>query len=243
MSETHLDEILKLFIKPAWQLQLSKSSSATAATDVSKFGGLPYAQKHEVWPRCPTCLNELNFVAQLKYPGETALQTFFYCFECFPWESTDETRGQWLVRSYPVATMADYVAIHPAESGEYQMAACSCTAHPVHVLPDYQDLEALSPLAYALCEKIDAEAAYEVYEAAIARLACLEDFATLLGGYPKWVQNESVQTCNICQRKMEFFAQIDSESAADLMWGDCGLVYLFRCPEHKSEFKLELQCY
>lgn len=244
MSEAYLDEILKPLIKTAWLLKLSKSKSAHTATDNSKFGGLPYAEKNESWPCCPTCKNALNFVAQLKHPTENSLHTFFYCFDCFPWGSTKDESGQWLVRSYLAPNMANYAPITPpALPNEYQMAACSCTEHPVQVLPDYYDLRKVSPLADALCEKIDDENSYDIYEAAIIRSGCLDDYATLIGGYPKWIQGETTQSCKICDAEMEFFAQLDSEDEADLMWGDCGVVYLFRCAEHKNEFALELQCY
>jgi uncharacterized protein YwqG len=139
--------------------------------------------------------------------------------------------------------MANYAAITPQTEAEYALTPCCCTEKTVQVLPDWVDLEILSPPARTLCSKMDKEAYYEVYDEAVSRNQCLTDYATLIGGYPRWIQNDSVQTCNICHAEMEFFAQIDSEEAANLMWGDTGSVYLFRCPEHKTEFKLELQCY
>ena len=241
MSEAHLDEILKPLIKTAWHLKLSKSKSAQAASCVSKFGGLPYAEKNEIWPCCPSCQNELVFIAQIKHPGENSLHTFFYCFECFPWGSTeDEETGQWLVRSYQNVSMANYVEIKPVNPPDYEIQPCRCSEQRVKVLPDRDDLEFLSPQAQALFGK---DNPYEIYEAAASRSGCLTDFATLIGGYPKWIQGETTKSCEICGSKMEFFAQVDSEENSYLMWGDCGMVYLFRCPEHKTEFKLELQCY
>lgn len=240
MSEAHLDEILKPLIKTAWQLKLSKSKSAVAASDTSKFGGLPYSEKNEVWPCCPTCKNELVFIAQIKHPSENSLHTFFYCFECFPWGFGDEEQGQWLVRSYQNVSMENYVEIKPVNVPDYEILACRCSEQPVNVLPDWNDLELLLPQAQILCGEDDP---YEIYDAAVSRCGCITDFATLIGGYPKWIQGETTKSCKVCGSEMEFFAQIDSEENSYLMWGDCGMVYLFRCPNHKNEFALELQCY
>jgi len=27
------------------------------------------------------------------------------------------------------------------------------------------------------------------------------------------------------------------------MWGDAGCLYIFRCPEHKDGFAIEMQCF
>jgi hypothetical protein len=66
MSQAQLDVLLKPLIKTACLLDLSPADSAQAASDSSKFGGLPYAEKGQVWPCCNTCDNALTFVAQLK---------------------------------------------------------------------------------------------------------------------------------------------------------------------------------
>jgi uncharacterized protein YwqG len=241
MSEAQLDQLLKPLIKPAVLLSLSQSDEAEAASCVSKFGGLPYAEKNEVWPSCPTCKNDLNFVAQIKHPLENSLYAFFYCFECFPWGMGDEEKGQWLIRSYFHPEMKNYTEIKQGDTQlEYAVAACQCTEQVVQTLPDFETLESLSAQAAALC---DADDPYEDYDKAIERCGCLVDYASLIGGYPKWIQGETLKTCPLCHAEMEFFAQLDSENEADIMWGDSGLVYLFRCPEHKNEFALELQCY
>jgi uncharacterized protein YwqG len=243
MSETQLDQLLKPLIKPAVLLSLSKSETAQAASCESKFAGLPYAEKNEVWPHCPTCQNELDFVAQIKSPAENSLQTFFYCFECFPWGSSEEEVGQWLVRSYQNPVMANYSPITSTHPPEYEIEPCTCTAKNVQTLPNWSDLESLSPEASALCREIDADEPWEAYDLAVIRNNALADYATFIGGYPKWIQSETTTYCKVCGNEMEFFAQIDSEDEADLMWGDCGAVYLFRCAEHKNEFGFELQCY
>lgn len=241
MSQTQLlDDLLNPLIKPALLLKLSNSEQAEHASCASKFGGLPYAEANETWASCPTCKNELTFVAQIKLPAENSLHTFFYCFDCFPWGFGNEEKGQWLIRSYQNPNMANYVAIAPSHVSEYEIPACTCTEQSVKTLPDFNDLEVLSPEAAQIFSENDR---YEDYEVAAAERGCLTDYATFIGGYPKWIQSETTKVCAICGDEMAFFAQIDSEDNADVMWGDSGAVYLFRCAAHKNEFALELQCY
>jgi uncharacterized protein YwqG len=240
MPQAQLDELLKPLVKPAILLKLSKSEAAQAASCESKFGGLPYAEKEDTWAVCPTCENELTFVAQIKHPQEKSLLTFFYCFECFSWGGKDEEKGQWLIRSYQNPDMANYVEIKPTTEPEYEITPCCCAEQCIKTLPDYADLETLLPDAQALCGE---DEPYQTYDEAAHRCDCVTGCGTLLGGYPEWVQGKTSKLCPVCGDEMEFFAQIDSEDDADLMWGDCGAVYLFRCAEHKNEFGFELQCY
>lgn len=240
MSQSQLEQLLKPLIKPAVLLTLSPSDSAVSANCESKFGGFPYAEKDDSWAICSGCNNELMFVAQIKHPQEQSLHTFFYCFECFPWGLGDEEAGQWMIRSYPRPDMANYVELKSVYINEYEITPCHCSETTVQTLPDFQVLESLSPQAHTLCGTEDPD---EIYDNAVNGCDCVADYATLIGGYPKWIQNQVGKSCKLCDAEMEFVAQLDSEDEADLMWGDCGMVYLFRCPEHKNEFALELQCY
>jgi uncharacterized protein YwqG len=185
----------------------------------------------------------LDFIAQIKSSDQNSLQTFFYCFECSPWGLGDEEAGQWLIRNYHQPSMESYSAIKPATVSDYETAACSCKEKPVSSLPDWDSLESLSPEACDICQQINADEPWEAYDAAVSRLGCVEDYPTLMGGYPKWIQGETSKSCRVCGSEMECFVQLDSEDEADLMWGDCGAVYLFRCCEHKNEFAFELQCF
>jgi hypothetical protein len=57
------------------------------------------------------------------------------------------------------------------------------------------------------------------------------------------IQGEAGGKCRKLSKEMEFFAQIDSEDEANLMWEDFGLVYLFRCSDHTSEFHFGIACH
>ena len=269
MSQKAVEELLQPLLKDADCLILSASEQAIDACVQSKFGGLPYAEKEEVWACCPSCDKELIFIAQLYHPQQQALACFFYCFHCFPWGLGNEETGQWLVRYYSTPEMTKYVAPKRIQSQSPKnedssklpsalktllehlpslkrkiplVIPCLCETQQIKSLPDWDDLEGLSPKLVQLYEELNKDDPWETYYEIGTKVGHLDDYGTLIGGYPCWVQGSISPKCKQCSEDMEFFAQIDSESAADLMWGDAGLVYLFQCPQHRTEFTLELQC-
>lgn len=243
MSQDELYNLVEPLIKEAYLLEPCESHEAEKATVNSKFGGHPYAQANDSWPQCPSCTNELTFVAQLKDEKSGNLFVFYYCFECFPWGLDDEEKGQWVVRRYQKPSMEQYREISAAKENEATVVPCTVSTKIVKVLPDWQELNAYSKKANDLCCEVDNDEPWEVYDAVLLQHGCINDYAILFGGYPRWVQSEATKECPECGEKLAFLAQIDSEDAADLMWGDVGLVYLFQCKNHPDVFHLELQCY
>ena len=242
-SHEQLDDLLRPLIRDAVMLTPVRSNAAEAASADSKFGGLPYATRDEHWPVCSTCRRELVFVFQFVEDKTQMLYAFFYCFACLPWGSGAEENGQWLVRRYPRPSMADYRPLRPSASGAQTVIPCAASPAPVRVLPDWEGIESCSPTASNLCYELDDARPWEEYTAATLRLGCLNAYATLIGGYPRWVQDALVTRCEACGSELAFLAQIDSEKAAGLMWDDAGLVYLFQCPRHPGIVHLELQCH
>jgi uncharacterized protein YwqG len=238
-----LDALLKPLIRGAVLLEPARSRAAEAASVDAKFGGLPYATQGDQWPVCPTCHRELVFVAQFVDDRTHTLYVFFYCFACLPWGLRAEENAQWLVRWYPRPSMDTYRTLLPSAASEQTVIPSRVSGSPVRVLPDWEGIESLSPRASNLCYDLDDARPWEEYAAAVHRLGCLNEYATLIGGYPRWVQDALVTTCEACGSELAFLAQIDSEEAAGLMWGDAGLVYLFQCPTHPDIFRLELQCH
>lgn len=243
MSKEKLDRLLKPLIKNAVKLNLKADSSAAKACCESKFGGLPYAEKGNIWPSCPTCKRQLTFINQISDESEQMLFVFYYCNDCFPWGLGDEEKGQWLVHLYNNPSAEKLIEIERDADDEYALTPCKVTSSKVCVLPDWEALDSASNEAGELCCEIDSESPWEVYEEATERAGCLNEYATLLGGYPRYVQGEACPKCSECNSEMKFYAQVDSEDEANLMWGDVGLVYFFRCPQHKDKFQLELQCH
>lgn len=239
--DARLDQILAGLLKQATRLTPSRNDQAIPASCEPKFGGMPYAESGDTWPRCPSCEATLPFVAQFRADG--ALFTFFYCFDCFPWGLTDETTGEWIVRRYPNPDMTRLVEISPGDDHDDLVSACAVDQETVRVLPDWEGIDSANASVSPLCNQINSDGPWEAYEAGLSRAEALDDYATLVGGYPRFVQNEATPTCTECGERMQFLAQIDSEDEADLMWGDVGLVYLFECPGHPQHFVLELQCH
>lgn len=233
--------LLKPYIKTAVELKPEPDNAAIAASTGSKFGGMPYSESGCSWPGCPNCANALTFVAQLNKKVNNSLYVFYYCLDCFPWGLGSEEKGQWLVQKFPEPSMDKYQKIDCQESGA-EITPCLVSEVEVKVLPDWDGLDSEIPGVSDLCSQINNESPWDAYDLAIKELGCIDDCATLIGGYPKLIQGEIGAICQICSADMEFLAQIDSEDEANLMWGDVGSVYLFQCSEHQSEFHLELQC-
>lgn len=243
MSKEKLDSLLKPLVKKAIKLEPIIDKAALVASCDTKFGGLPYAETGDAWPSCPTCKKELTFINQIYDEIEQQLFVFYYCNECFPWGLCDEEKGQWLVKLYKEPSSRKIAEITRASNDEFAPTPCKVITSSVEVLPDWEGLDSASEEVSDLCCKINDDSPWEEYEEAVERTGCLNDYATLLGGYPRFVQGEAGPACPECNSEMIFYAQVDSEDEANIMWGDVGLVYFFRCPEHKNQFQLELQCH
>ncbi len=243
MSKDRLDSLLKPLVRKALKLEPRKDNSALAPSCESKFGGLPYAESGDLWPSCPTCKKELTFVNQIRDEEDQQLFVFYYCNKCFPWGLGDEEKGQWLIKLYEHPSIKKLHEIKRSSEDEFAPVPCKVVATSVELLPDWEGLDSASEEVSDLCCKINDNSPWEEYEEAVERAGCLNDYATLLGGYPRFVQGEARPSCPKCGADMVFYAQVDSEDEANIMWGDVGLVYFFRCPEHKNEFQFELQCH
>lgn len=243
MNKEKLDVLLTSLVKKAIKLEPKADKAASLASCESKFGGLPYAETGDAWPSCPACKKELTFVSQLRDESEQQLFVFYYCNECFPWGLGDEEKGQWLVRLYKEPSTEKMVEINRGCDDEFAPTPCKVISSSVDVLPDWESIDSVSGDVGDLCCKLDDDSPWEEYERSVEEAGCLNDYATLLGGYPRFVQGAAGFKCPQCNTEMVFYAQIDSEDEASVMWGDVGVVYFFRCPQHKAEFQLELQCH
>ena len=243
MIEPKLDALLQPLIKEGIRLVPTKDSIANYASCESKFGGSPYAEKDDVWPVCPTCAKELTFIIQIFNQEENSLFVFYYCNECFPWGLEDEEKGRWLAKIYKSPTPEKLSRIDRKIEDEYALIPCCISYSSVNILPDWDSIDTYSDEVGNLCSALDEDSPWNAYEQATLRARCLNDYATLLGGYPRFVQSQVEPKCSKCNSDLEFYAQIDSEDDADVMWGDVGLVYFFQCPKHRDEFHLELQCH
>lgn len=191
MTNERIDALLKPLVREASLLAPTKSKTAHAATTESKFGGIPYAESGDSWPQCTKCNNDLVFVAQLHDKNRRELFVFFYCFECFPWGLPDEVHGQWCIRRYLAPSKEQLRELSPPEGQSYAIDACSVSEEKTRALPDWEGINSHNKEIADLCVAIS-DSPWEEYYAAVQRLNCLDDYVTLIDGYPRHVQSAPV---------------------------------------------------
>lgn len=208
-----------------------------------RFGGHPYSETGSKAPVCKKCGRPLTFIFQFFTKPESSsgeFLQFFYCFDCSPTGDRNE-EGQWLVRGFSDPQDSKHTQnLTPIED---QVTPCICRLEAVKMLPDFESLEEMNHEAIKVCEKIDREDPWDVYEEGCIALGCESEPFSSIGGYPIWIQGPVSKNCPICKKEMEFIAQIDSVPEAGLMWGDAGCVYIFRCSKHSESFAIEMQCF
>lgn len=246
-----ISALLQPLAKIATKLEPKKAGDETRLPLTgSHFGGIPYAEAGEEWPVCPTCKRSLTFICQIdtasgfhQQPQGVALFTFFYCWECFPWGLTDEVRGAWVVKIYAEPNEKRATHLSPISEQPEPTVACEVRAEKILSFPDWDDLDSWSRAVAEAAIKANPDEPWEAYKSSVEALGGLTDYATIVGGYPHWVQGEATPDCDVCKSGMRLLAQIDTEDEADITWGDVGCVYIFYCPEHPRETKMELQCF
>lgn len=210
----------------------------------SHFGGVPYFEVGETWPVSKTG-RPLDFIMQVvateesRLPAGIALLQFFYGWEDFPW---DTDQPGWLVKTYPVVSPEKaQVLVWPASLAAPTFREIAFST--VQTLPDWEGLdehrEGLT--AATLAGVLNEEEPWEAFNEAVGQLIGEQDFQSTLGGHPKWVQGAATPT-DATGQKLPLLFQLDSEDKAGLMWGDCGLVYVFYDPQRAGHFTFELQC-
>lgn len=241
MSRERLIRLLRPLIRPVTRLELYPVEHPEDLPSLgSHFGGYPYFNPAETWPACGCCRRGMSFVCQLDLSsgyheklGDVRLMTFFYCWECSP-GGADNDPEIWTIRTYREVD-SDRAVVVPPPRGVRTARPCRVSMDEGRSLPASDGLEAWSPEADGLSRKIGA------YSDVIQELIGTSDLATVLGGYPHWIQGDGTPECRRCRGPMELAAQIRSEEAASLRWGDVGCAYLFVCRAHPEETQLELQ--
>ncbi|MFZ5950577.1 MAG: DUF1963 domain-containing protein [Candidatus Rifleibacteriota bacterium] len=235
-------ELLKPLIRPCFKVTARAENFSPNDAAKTRIGGPAYAAKGQSFPVCQSCSKKLTFVFQFRQMPDSnsgELVQFFYCFDCSPWGGKNE-EGQWMIKTFKEVTDCSFV---DSSDPEHQITPCKCSFEKINMLPDYETLEEMGHEAVKLCGKVNADDPWDVYEEACLSLRCCVEPVTSIGGYPIWIQGEAEKKCPKCSEKMNFVAQLDSVPEADLMWGDAGCVYLFRCRNHPDQFSLEMQCF
>ncbi len=237
MSLKKIQDLLKANIKKCLIYE-THAGEIKSHTDTG-FGGKPFVPAGEKWPKCVCCSKNLSFIFQLNLHDD--FYSFFYCWDCFPGGFLDEEPGQWKIFH---AKKGEKFTQLQCPDGIENLTPCICDSREGTSLPDWDGLTDNFPEIAKLCEEEDEDNPWDVLIDAAIELHCdAEENMTQTGGYPFWLQGSASRKCPVCSKEMEVFCQIGSEDNAKLMWGDAGQMYLFRCPEHKTEFQIEMQCY
>ena len=208
----------------------------------SHFGGHPYFEKGEEWPKGKNG-KHLDFIFQvfnsneLELPKNIELVQFFYDWEEFAWDTGDDG---WLVKIYRKVNkhIVEFIA-KPIALDKSKF--CKLEFKRTKTLPDWEGIDLFGNEASKLSCILNEDEPWNAYDQIVYKLIGEQDYQSQLGGYPRWVQGESTPKYNE-GNPMKLLFQIDSEDNAGLMWGDVGLIYVFY--DEKSErIEFTLQCH
>lgn len=246
--ESKLKKALEGLKKECIRIMPTKPGFDKSQAVETRFGGPGYLEAEDKVPVC-TCGKPLSFVFQFRESYDKdmkpsgALYSVYYCFDyaCGPIGRPEEEKGQWAVITHKNPDNSKFVEHKENVKGDLNPVTCSLSR--VFVLPDYETIENNYPEISELCEEIDCEDPMSAYEDAGNEIGCVMEPISTIGGYPVWLQGEGSQVCPKCQGEVELAVQLDSEEAVNLMWGDAGCLYVFRCPKHKDGYAIEMQCF
>lgn len=238
-----LENLVKPIIRPATNLEILPASRPPVNSQlISHFGGQPYFEKGELWPKSKTGKN-LEFIFQvfnstdLQLPQDIELIQFYYDWDEFPWDTSDDG---WLVKIYKKIDKQNIEFIDKPKELE-RSKYCEINFSLTKSLPDWEGIGLHSHHASQLSCILDEHNPWDSYQKIVNKLTGKQDYQSQLGGYPKWVQGESTPK-DKDGNSMKLLFQIDSEDNAGLMWGDVGLIYVFY-DEESEKIEFSLQCH
>ncbi|WP_299137091.1 YwqG family protein [uncultured Tenacibaculum sp.] len=240
-SFSDLENLVKPLIRQTTKLEIQPASRPPENSQLeSHFGGNPYFEKGEEWPKGKNG-KHLEFIFQvfnspgLELPKSIELVQFFYDWEEFPWDTND---NGWLVKTYKQVEKGktEFIA-KPVEKSKF----CKIEFKQTKTLPDWEGVDLFGNNASKLSCVLNEDEPWDSYDQIVTKLIEEQDYQSQLGGYPKWVQGESTPKDNE-GNPMRLLFQIDSEDNAGLMWGDVGLIYVFY-DEKSGRIEFTLQCH
>jgi uncharacterized protein YwqG len=244
-----LESLVKPLIKKATKIIVKKPSGIHADVSdgthlKSHFGGQPYFEKGEEWPKAKDDFRKscnLEFVFQIFSEGDIVLPKniklvqFYYDMDG---ELSFETEdGGWLVKIYENLNIENAVIIKKPEEHNI-VPYCEIEYESIQSLPDWEGIKSINETISDLSCELNDDEPWEPYQSTVEKLIGEPEMQTQLGGYPQLVQNDETPE----DKNFEFLFQLDSEDNAGLMWGDCGLIYIFYNSKNKKT-EYTLQCY
>ncbi len=242
-SISDLENLVKPLIRQTTKLEIQPASRPPENSQLeSHFGGHPYFEKGEGWPKSKNG-KHLDFIFQvynspeLELPKSIELVQFFYDWEEFPWDTENDG---WLVKIYGKVDKEKSEFIAKPKDLE-KSKFCKLEFKQTQTLPDWEGIDLFGNDASKLSCVLNEDEPWDSYDQIVTKLIGEQDYQSQLGGYPKWVQGESTPKDNE-GNSMKLLFQIDSEDNAGLMWGDVGLIYVFY-DEKNEKIEFTLQCH
>ena len=197
-------------------------------TPTLKLGGVPVLLQELEWPTCKECGQRMDFLAQL--PLTTPIpflnqDAMAYVFMCSSASEQGEVLG---CATWEPFGGANAVAIQYG-TGKTIIPTTAKTPQPEFGVT-------LSPVKEPQIDTAD----FWVNDELTAEVS----EASKMGGVPAWIQSNETPRCPVCNKMMQFVAQLDAELEGSLpadpaRWGDyhflnfgdAGIGYLFVCQE------------
>ncbi|KRD62823.1 hypothetical protein ASE40_03260 [Flavobacterium sp. Root935] len=223
-----LENLLKPLIKEAFSINVLEESEQQENNPlISHFGGNPYFEIGEEWPKSEngnyqTFMFQIYNDGTINLPENIKLIQFFYDWELFPCY-TDE--DGWQFKIYEKLNPENTVKIEQpvlTTSVDY----CEVTFNKIKSLPNWDSIDLYSEKAFQLCCILNDEHPYDSYINTVEKLVGTRDFESQIGGYAHWLQGDLTPPKEN-NKPMDLLFQIDSEHNAGYMWGDIGLAYVF----------------
>lgn len=240
ISIQEIEALLKPHSRMAWYPVVEDGENSKF---LSKFSGKPMLLASEVWPCCKNCKQPMQLFIQLdskELPkeadnpfGEGYLQVF-YCtnateecdIECeayFPFSNSTLVRVLGFNESYDTDTITSEV--------KDQLPQKTITSWLEKI--DYPSEQEFDDLEINLTDD-QSDFALDNQISALPKDKLL--------GWPLWIQGPEYPDCPICDERMDYVLQIDSEDNLDFMFGDSGCSHITQCKTHRDQLTIAWAC-
>ncbi|MGC4041523.1 MAG: DUF1963 domain-containing protein [Flavobacterium sp.] len=187
-----LEDLITPLLKQCTRIRVQEASRMPDDSNlISQFGGLPYFEAGEQWPKSEAG-NNLSFVFQvfnqdgIHLPKNIKLVQFYYGLEDLPGSTDDDG---WKVKIYEKLNQDAVLKIERPDDVE-RPKFCNITLETQNSLPDWESIDDYIEGYTDLAEAIDEEDPWEVHNEIVLKLTGNDNYQSQLGGYPRWVQGE-----------------------------------------------------
>lgn len=243
VNSVSLEIQLKQLIRPATKIEITEAENPEGTSPLkSHFGGLPYFEEGETWPRSKSG-RHMEFVFQvfnqpgMQLPKDIKLIQFYYDWEEFPWDTKSDG---WLVKIYKELNYEKkLIILKPKIEREFTIH-CEIEFSTFQSLPDWYGIDAHLADDSKLSFLANLDEPWIPYKKIVTRLISEPEYQSQLGGYPQWVQGDDTPT-DKNGNPLKLLFQIYSEEDDDLDWGFEGGFYVFY-DEIDDRIEFTFQC-